>query len=147
MTSIEPIQRLRDALLRQLSCPAEERESATSAVREAARTCSVDPIEQIELLSDAQDWARQRASELDRAASTVHIRKKAGPNFGNQFYSHAHRAQFMDGYREPMAETLCGDPATNWDMSWAETRYPKNRAHVECGRCVEIRTGDPKAVQ
>lgn len=106
---------------------------------------SSDPAERIEALAEAQDWARQRAAELDRAASTIHIRKKAGPNLGNQYYSHNHRARFAGGYRDPQAETLCGATASNYDMSWAETRYPKGRQHVQCSRCIQIRLHDPKA--
>lgn len=143
----DSIQRLRDAVLRQLSAPASEQALATSAVRDAVTDCCGDPEERIAILADAQDWARQRAAEIDRAASTVHIRKKAGPNFGSQFYSHRHHVQFMDGYRDPQAETLCGGAATSYDMSWAETRFPKNRAHVECARCIEIRLSDRKVVQ
>lgn len=112
----DSIQRLRHTVLRQLSAPASEQELATSAARDAVKDCSSDPEERIAILADAQDWARQRAAEIDRAASTVHIRKQAGPNFGNQFYSHRHHVQFMDGYRDPQAETLCGGTATNNDI-------------------------------
>lgn len=143
----ESIQRLRDAVLHQLTASESERESATTAVREAAKDCSGDPVERIEILADAQDWAHQRAAEIRRAASTVHIRKKAGTNFGNQFYSHRHRTQFMDGYRDPQSETLCGDAPTGYDMSWAETRFAKNRAYVECAQCIQIRLEDRKAVR
>jgi hypothetical protein len=132
----------------QLRAPAAEREQAIAAARAAAIDCSNHPAERIEILAEAQEWAYRRAAELGRGASTVRIRKKAGPNLGDQYYSHAHRAKFAGGYRDPMAETLCGANATSYDMSWAETRYRKNRAHVECRRCIEIRTNDdPKAVR
>ncbi|WGI36159.1 hypothetical protein QDT91_29525 (plasmid) [Mycolicibacterium aubagnense] len=145
--SEELIQQLRDAVLRQLSAPADEREQALAAVHEAVKACTTDPLERFQVLTDAQDWAHARARELDRAASTVHIRKKAGPNLGNQYYSHSTRMRFVGDYREPQSETLCGAKASNFDMSWAETRYPKNRAFVECERCIEIRLKDGKALR
>lgn len=77
-------------------------------------------------------------------AKPHHIRKKAGPNYGNQFYSHRHRTQFIDGYVDPMSQTLCGAPAGHFDETWADTRYPKNQAAVTCSRCLELRLADPK---
>lgn len=99
-----------------------------------------DPAAQVIALTEAQDWALRRECELDRAQSTVHIRKKAGRNLGNQFYSHRHRTQFLDGYRDPMSETLCGAAATQFDMSWADTRFKTARGHVECQDCLTLRT-------
>jgi hypothetical protein len=86
------------------------------------------PPNGIEILAEAQEWAYRRAAELDRAGSTVRIRKKAGPNLGNQYYSHAHRAKFAGGYRDPMAETLCGADATSYDMSAEELLASNNRS-------------------
>lgn len=115
-------------MLHQLRAPAAEREQAIAAARAAAIDCSNDPAERIEILAEAQEWTYRRAAELDRAASTVRIRKKAGPNLGNQYYSHAHRAKFAGGYRDPMAETLCGANATSYDMSAEELLASNNRS-------------------
>lgn len=101
-----------------------------------------DQAAQVIALTEAQDWALQRECELDRARSTVHIRKKAGRSLGNQFYSHSHRTQFRDGYRDPMSETLCGASSTQFDMSWADARFEKARGYVECPDCLSLRTKD-----
>lgn len=97
-----------------------------------------------EAMSEVERIIAERDAEYERRRAEVeagphHIRKRAGKNLGNQFYSHAHRAQFAGGYRDPMAETLCGEPATTVDLSWAETRYAKNLAYVTCERCKELR--------
>lgn len=99
-------------------------------------------------LMAAADAERDRkyAAEQEWARANNHIRKRAGRNLGNQFYSHSHRAQFRAGYVDPMTQTLCGGTATTQDMSWADTRWPKQRDYVACSRCIEIRCADPKAV-
>lgn len=107
--------------------------------------------------AEGQDWGEWFAAyEADREAAYQakmdaerakphHIRKKAGPNLGNQWYSHSHRVQFIDGYVDPMSQTLCGAAAGFFDETWADARWPKNRAHVTCDQCIEIRLRDPKA--
>lgn len=89
-------------------------------------------------------YVEQQIREQDEAMRTrvpteVHIRKKAGRNLGNQYYSHAHRVQFAGDYHDPMADTLCGAQATIDDMAWADTQWAKNRAYVTCGACCEVR--------
>lgn len=79
-------------------------------------------------------------------SAEIHIRKRAGRSLARPGYSHQHAAAMSGGYRDPMADTLCGAPSTDQDMSWAETRWPKNRAYVTCERCLAERLRDPKAV-
>ena len=66
---------------------------------------------------------------------TSHIRRKAGRSLGRPFYSHDHVTRFRAGYVDPRSLTLCGEPATTADMSWAETRWAKNLAYVTCEAC------------
>lgn len=91
---------------------------------------------------EAFEAEREAAYQAKRAEARAnnHIRKKAGRNLGNQFYSHRHRVQFIEGYVDPMSQTLCGGGATIEDISWADGRYPKQREYVACQRCIEIRT-------
>ena len=91
----------------------------------------------------AREDAYDAFMEAERA-KPHHIRRRAGVNLGNQFYSHGHRTQFIEGYVDPMSQTLCGAPAGHWDQTWADTRFPKGRADVTCERCLEIRLTDPK---
>ena len=146
-TTDAAIQRVRDAVLQQITAPEAERQQATSNVHEALAASGAEAEERITILAEAQDWAAQRAREIASATSTAHIRKKAGPNLGNQYYSHATRAQLRGDYRDPQSETLCGAKATTFDMSWAEARHPKSREYVECHRCIQIRLDDPSVVQ
>jgi hypothetical protein len=96
---------------------------------------------------EAFEAEQERKYQEKRAAARAnnHIRKKAGPNFGNGVYSHRHRVQFMADYVDPMGQTLCGGEPTIEDMTWADTRFRKNREYVVCQRCIEIRLQDPKA--
>lgn len=138
------IEQLREAVLANLTAvragdPA-AKQSTLEAMRAAARAVAPDdPETQIRELVEAQGWANDRLSEQARANATVHIRKKAGRNLGNSFYSHAHRTRFIDGYIDPQGQTLCGAPATQFDESWADTRYPKALARVECPQCAALR--------
>lgn len=140
----DPVERLRQAALAQLMCLTADRatkNAALEAVRLAARAVSPDdPAAQIAALVEAQDWAAARQTQIAREQATVHIRKKAGRNLGNNFYSHAHRTRFIEGYVDPQGQTLCGAPATQFDQSWADTRFPKSLAYVECASCIELRT-------
>lgn len=96
---------------------------------------------------EACEAEREAAYQARRASARAnnHIRKRAGRSLGNQFYSHSHRAQFREGYVDPMSQTLCGGEATIEDMTWADTRWPKQREYVACPRCIEIRLNDAKA--
>lgn len=96
---------------------------------------------------EAFEAEREAAYQAKRAEARAnnHIRKRAGKNLGNQFYSHRHRVQFIEGYVDPMSQALCGAQATIEDMPWAETRYPSGRAYVACRSCIDIRTADPKS--
>lgn len=77
------------------------------------------------------------------SAAVVHIRKRAGKSLGRPGYSHRHVAQFAGGYRDPMADTLCGAKATTYDESWADTRWAKNLAYVTCEACKLARVEVP----
>lgn len=68
-----------------------------------------------------------------------HIRCRPRPARGNQFY--------RDRGPSGAEKTLCGDPNTIWDVSWAETRHAKHRAIVNCGPCVEERVAQGVAPQ
>jgi hypothetical protein len=96
---------------------------------------------------EAFEAEREAAYQAKREAARAnnHIRKRAGKNLGTQWYSHSHRVQFIEGYIDPMSQTLCGGEATIEDISWADARYPKQREYVACQRCKEIRLADPKA--
>jgi len=76
-----------------------------------------------------------------------HIRKQAGRNLGNQYYSHHHRTQFLEGYVDPTTQTLCDAPAGFFDETWAATRFAKNRATITCRRCLELRLADPRVIR
>lgn len=86
-----------------------------------------------------QDAAYREAQRIASEATVHHIRRAAGPSLGRPGYSHRHVAQFRAGHVEPSSLTLCGAPATGFDMSWAETRYPKARAFVTCDACLAAR--------
>jgi len=91
-------------------------------------------LEEIEAEREAE-----RAAQMAEAQANCHIRKRAGKNLGNQYYSHTTRAQFRGDYVDPMSQTLCGGEATIADWSWADTRHASNRTYVACERCIEIR--------
>lgn len=46
---------------------------------------------------------------------------------------------FRPGSHLNGSQTLCGDAPTDSDMSWADGRSAKNRQHVTCTRCLELR--------
>ncbi|AAD17646.1 hypothetical protein TM4_81 [Mycobacterium phage TM4] len=97
---------------------------------------------------DEIEAAREREYQEHLAAERAkgnHIRKRAGRSLGNQWYSHQHRVQFIEGYVDPLSQTLCGADATIFDQSWADTRWPKHRAEVTCQACIDARLADPKA--
>lgn len=70
---------------------------------------------------------------------TTHIRCRPRPSRGNQFY--------LDRSASGSEKTLCGSPATDRDMSWAETRWATNRAFVTCGSCIDLRVAQGVAVE
>lgn len=37
------------------------------------------------------------------------------------------------------SQTVCGAAPTDGDMDWAGARFAKNRQHVTCTRCLELR--------
>ena len=67
---------------------------------------------------------------------SAHIRQKAlsrGPLQTRDTYGH------FDG--DPQRKTLCGAPATDRDLSWAETRHENASAlkYVTCPECLDAR--------
>jgi hypothetical protein len=102
-----------------------------------------EALAKFEAFEAEQERQYQARRELARANN--HIRKRAGKNLGTQWYSHKTRVQFIEGYVDPMSQSLCGGEPTIEDMSWADTRFAKGRDYIACQRCIEIRKADPKA--
>lgn len=48
----------------------------------------------------------------------------------------------LDDDADGRARGVCGAEATQFDMSWADTRFEKARGHVECPKCITLRTKD-----
>jgi hypothetical protein len=65
-------------------------------------------------------------------STEIHIRCRPRPQNRNQWY--------RDCSASGSEKTLCGDQPTDRDMSWAETRWAKNRAFVTCAACIDQRT-------
>ena len=73
---------------------------------------------------------------------SVHIRKAARKTpwglHGVRYYNYC-RGMESGEIRDPQGETLCGAEATTDDTSWADTRWAKHLAYVDCAECVAVR--------
>lgn len=100
--------------------------------------------EALAALLAAQD-AERDAHEAAERAKTNHIRKRpaktpfglSGPRYATRM-----RALAQGHWVDPSSQTLCGQPATTYDLSWAETTWAKNRTYVACQTCVQARLAD-----
>lgn len=81
-------------------------------------------------------------SAADAFESAVHIRQKAL----RRGYHVTRDTYWNQRGSDPQGKTLCDAPSTTQDMSWAETRYPKDRAYVTCEACLSLRLADDKVV-
>jgi hypothetical protein len=87
---------------------------------------------------DAQ--SEHLASHGRTAGAGVHIRKKITARGGYSPTNPLHdRAAFRASSAYSGAQTLCGDPSTDSDISWADGRFAKHRQYVTCARCLELR--------
>ena len=89
--------------------------------------------------ADVDRWADQLETALGIEPVVLsHIRQAPSrARRGNQFYKPTNYAG------DPSFLTLCGEPATGHDMSYAETRWPKNLVYVTCEKCLTLRTPEP----
>jgi hypothetical protein len=60
-----------------------------------------------------------------------HIRRRPRPARRSRWY--------LDRSANGAEKTMCGASPTTQDMSWAETRWAKNRAYVTCEACINLR--------
>lgn len=101
-------------------------------------------IDPAEALARYEALQREQDAAMAATPATVqHIRKRAaryGPMSGPRYFR-LQRAIESGQVNDPQSQTLCGAPAGR-DMSWAETRYAKNRAYVTCAECVRLREAD-----
>jgi hypothetical protein len=70
----------------------------------------------------------------------VHIKKQIARTSGYSPVNPLHdSAAFRLSAAHNGSQTLCGDPATDRDVSWSDARSAKCRQHVTCARCLQLR--------